>query len=54
MADLKKEFPNIKPEEIVFFDDTKNNADAALKFGIRVFLFTDMIQFEKDMAMVGV
>lgn len=52
ITDLKKDFPGIKPKEIVFFDDTKNNIDVALKFGIRAFLFTDMIQFERDMASV--
>lgn len=46
---LKKEFPNIKNNEVVFFDDTQNNIDTALKFGIKAFLFKDRQQFERNL-----
>lgn len=46
---LKKELPDIKPVEIVFFDDIQKNIDIALKFGMQAFLFKDMTQFEKDL-----
>ena len=48
LKELKKEFGEISANEIVFFDDIQNNVDVALKFGIQAFLFTDTIQFEKD------
>lgn len=50
---LKKELPDIKPGEIVFFDDIQNNIDIAIKFGIQAFLFKSMAQFEKDLTALG-
>ncbi|MCK5332762.1 hypothetical protein KAJ41_02785 [Candidatus Parcubacteria bacterium] len=45
---LKNEMKEIEPQEIVFFDDIQNNIDVAERFGIIAFLFTDEIQFERD------
>lgn len=50
---LKKEFSDIQPSEIVFFDDIQNNVDVASKHGIQAFLFTDMEQFDKDLDSLG-
>lgn len=50
---LKKEFPNIKPDEIISFDDIQDNIDVALKFGVKAFLFKDATQFKKDMSSLG-
>ena len=50
LGDLKKELPDIKNNEIVFFDDIQNNIDTALKTGVQTFLFTDVSQFKKDLA----
>lgn len=47
-----KELEDVKPEEIAFFDDKQSNVDVALKFGIRAFLFTDIVQFEKDISTI--
>ena len=46
---LNKDLGNIKPEEIVFFDDAQKNIDVAKKFGINAFLFKDITQFKKDL-----
>ena len=46
---IKKDFRNIKANEIIFFDDIQNNLNVASKFGINTFLFTDMSQFKKDL-----
>lgn len=48
--ELKKEFSNIKPDEIVLFDDVQDNIDVALKFGVKAFLFKDAAQFKKDIS----
>ncbi|MBA3046862.1 HAD hydrolase-like protein [Patescibacteria group bacterium] len=50
---LNKEFPDIKPDEIVFFDDIQSNIDTALKFGIKSFLFKNIKQFKKDFAVLN-
>ncbi|MDD3006378.1 MAG: hypothetical protein PHX30_02220 [Candidatus Pacebacteria bacterium] len=39
--------------DIIYFDDARGNVEAASKFGIQSFLFTDKIQFENDMNMLG-
>lgn len=49
---LKKENPNVRPWEIVFFDDKKINIDIALKFGLNAFLFTNTEQFTKNIALL--
>lgn len=49
MNALKKELPDIKPAEIVFFDDIQKNIDIALEYGIQAILFKNMTQFEKDL-----
>ena len=46
---LKKDYQNIKPDEIVFFDDIQKNIDTASRIGIKTFLFKDTAQFEKDL-----
>lgn len=46
IAKLEKE--NIKPEEIVFFDDKQVNINVASRFCLKAFLFTDMNQFIKN------
>ena len=50
---LEKELSGVKSDEIAFFDDTQNNVDVALKFGINATLFEDMVQFEKDLKLLG-
>ena len=45
---------HIKKEEIVFFDDTKENAEAARQLGISAFLFKDAKQLQKDLAGMGI
>ncbi|MBT3355817.1 HAD hydrolase-like protein [bacterium] len=54
LENLKKEFPNIDPSEIAFFDDIQNNVDVANKHGIQAFLFTDMEKFGEDLKRLGV
>ena len=49
LKELKKS-EKITAEEIAYFDNTQHNVNAATKFGIKAFLFTDKIQFEKDLA----
>ncbi len=53
MNKLEKEIKGVESCEIVFFDDIQNNIDVALKFGISAILFTDAIQFEKDLISLG-
>lgn len=53
LNDLEKYLPGIRPWEIVYFDDVKKNIDVASRFGIQSFLFTDKLQFENDMNMLG-
>lgn len=43
---LKKEFSKVKAENIMFFDDNKNNVNVALKFGIHAFLFKNICQLK--------
>lgn len=50
---LEKEFPNIQPNEILFFDDIQNNVDVASSHGIQAFLFTDMKKFDEDLISLG-
>ncbi len=49
LTELKKELQNIKPNEIVFFDDIQKNIDVASKHGIQAFLFIDINKFNKDL-----
>lgn len=53
LQELKKEFPDIEPNEVAFFDDIQNNVDVASKHRIQAFLFTDMEQFDKDLDSLG-
>jgi HAD superfamily hydrolase (TIGR01509 family) len=39
--------------EVVYFDDKQENIDSASIAGIQSFLFTNIIQFERDMNMLG-
>ena len=48
LSKLKKVDSNIKPCEIIFFDDKKININIALKFGIKAFLFTNIKQFTEN------
>ncbi len=50
---LQKEIKRVEPCETVFFDDIQNNIDVALRFGINAILFTNAIQFEKDLKLLG-
>ena len=52
LKELKKESKQITAGEIVYFDNAQHNVDAAAKFGIKAFLFTDKFQFEKDLALL--
>lgn len=52
IKDLKKEFPELNPGEILYFDDIQNNIEVALKFGIRAFLYKDIDRFKKDIGLV--
>ena len=52
LKELKKEFGEIAASEITYFDNAQENIDAASKFGIKAFLFTDKAQFEKDLASI--
>lgn len=51
--DAEKDLPGIQPWEIVYFDDIQKNIEIASSFGIQSFLFTDKLQFENDMNMLG-
>lgn len=45
---------HLVPEECVFLDDTKQNLDAAEKFGIHTILFTDREQALSELKALGV
>ena len=49
LDDLKNRYPDIKPEEVAFFDDKQANIDTSLKFGFNSFLFTNIEKFKKDL-----
>lgn len=53
IEDLKKEYSGLGADQIAFFDDIQTNIDAAMKFRIKAFLFSDLNQFEKDMSILG-
>lgn len=53
LEDIEKETGISSAWEIIYFDDTQANIDVASRFGIQGFLFTDTIQFENDMNMLG-
>ncbi len=53
LENLKKQFQDIKSNEIVFFDDIQSNVDMASKHGIQAFLFTGMEKFYKDLNHLG-
>lgn len=53
LDDLQKHLQGIQPWDIIYFDDAKKNIEIASQFGIRSFLFTDKVQFENDMNMLG-
>lgn len=53
LEDLQKSFLGIQPWDIVYFDDVQKNIDVAFNFGIQSFLFTNKVQFENDMNMLG-
>lgn len=44
LTQLKKDIPDIKPSEILFFDDTQQNIDAANKAGIKGIYYNDIEQ----------
>lgn len=52
LKELKKEFSDIRPDEVVFFDDKRNNINVALKFGIKALSFKNKGQFKKDVALL--
>ncbi len=41
---FEKEFPELRRDEIIFFDDIQNNVDVATKFGIRAMLYENIEQ----------
>ncbi|HEV2339868.1 MAG TPA: HAD family phosphatase [Patescibacteria group bacterium] len=45
---------HMKKEEIIFFDDTKENVETARQLGISAFLFKDAKQLQKDLAGMGI
>ena len=53
LRDIERELGAVNPWDIVFFDDSQVNIDVASKFGIQSYLFTDIVQFERDMNMLG-
>lgn len=53
LEDLGGIVPSAQAWDIVYFDDVNKNVDAASNFGLRSFLFTNKIQFENDMNMLG-
>lgn len=53
LEDIGKIMPGVQAWDIIYFDDAKGNIDAAAQFGIQSFLFTDKLQFENDMNMLG-
>jgi len=52
MADLEKEFPELDPDDVAYFDDNRNNIDVALRFGIRAFLYKDIGRLKKDVGLI--
>lgn len=48
ISDLQKKYPELKANEIAFFDDGKKNIEVASTFWIEAFLFSDMQQFYQD------
>lgn len=44
MGLLQKEHPGLKPEEVVFFDDSQSKVDAALTAGLTAYLFESVEQ----------
>lgn len=49
LKELKKS-EKITAGEIAYFDNAQPNVDAAAKFGIKAFLFTNKTKFKKDLA----
>lgn len=45
-SDIAQDVPGIKPEEIVFFDDSQDSIDGAQKFGIVAHLYEDSSQIK--------
>ncbi|MCW1908768.1 MAG: HAD-IA family hydrolase [Candidatus Saccharibacteria bacterium] len=43
---LRREVPNLKPEEIMFFDDTQENVDAAKSLGIDAHFYEGIDQIK--------
>ena len=46
---FNKDNYNIKKEEIIFWDDNKENVSSANKFGIKSFQYTSIEEFNKTM-----
>ena len=47
VMDLKKEFPELKLDEVAYFDDIQNNIDVASKVGIRALLYRGIGQLKE-------
>jgi HAD superfamily hydrolase (TIGR01509 family) len=45
---------NLKPEEVVFIDDTPKNVDSAKSLGIESILFTDNAQFLNSLKLLEI
>ena len=44
---IEKYYPNIQPEEILFFDDSLKNVEGAKEFGFNANLYDDFENFKK-------
>jgi putative hydrolase of the HAD superfamily len=52
--DIQKLYlPTIKPDEILFVDDTEENVASAAKFGIQAVLFSGVEDFQKRLTELG-
>jgi putative hydrolase of the HAD superfamily len=53
LDDMREKARIVSGWEVVYFDDGQENIDMASQFGLQSFLFTNIIQFERDMNMLG-
>jgi putative hydrolase of the HAD superfamily len=53
IAGMRADIPDLKPEEVVFLDDTPSHIDGAQQLGIDARLYTDLEQIRSLNAMIG-
>jgi HAD superfamily hydrolase (TIGR01509 family) len=53
LRDLEKELGAVNPWDIVYFDDSHDNVETASRFGLQSYFFKDLVQFERDLNMLG-